>query len=143
MLVGVLAVGVLLAAILAGCSGSATGGGWMSSKGEDGKATFGFRVAYDGCDWKGNVSYTDHGYAWGDCKTINLHGKVTGGTSSRVTGTYQPKPKGEPGTFTVWLKDEGQPQKGEDTFRIKLSGGSFDGYEHSGELGGGNAVIPD
>ena len=158
-----------LALFVSGCEGKYTGGGVIDSTIDPAaKASFGFNmqaIDTDGdCeDWgpagllcnladeaKGQLQYKDHGTDEEDyAKGMSIHGVVTDGAVTfdlqdtkivgKIEGTYKPQPKGESGTFTVYVFDEGEPGASEeDSFSISLSGGAYDGYSNSGLLNNGN-----
>lgn len=74
-----------------------------------------------------------------DGARVSVEGTVTGCLANLAYGTYQPRPNGTPGKFSVVVVDTGKtgPDKG-DSMVLTLSGGKFGGYKFAGTLEGGN-----
>jgi hypothetical protein len=140
-----------------------TGGGWIESAVPGSKAQFGFQVRCieteneDGTTTAafsaGQIQYVDAAAGVRLHGTAEPHASVTGPDVTceeesstfegafEILGTYRPQPKGAPGDFLVEITDGGEPGRGDDTFSIELTGGTYDGYTNSGTLGGGNIQV--
>ncbi|MEA4889135.1 MAG: post-COAP-1 domain-containing protein [Clostridiaceae bacterium] len=151
---------VLVIVSVAGCSGTARGGGWiLSSDGgisiaaanlddDAGKATFGFtckigeQIDEETYEATGNFQYNDHKAGY------KIHGVITGTIvvdyDEPVTifiGVIDPDKKvdGDEKELQVAVYDSGEPGR-EDWILVSVPG---DNYENEGYLMGGNIQVFD
>ena len=142
-----LALIVVAVVALAACDG--TGGGWLTGVNGGARATFGFTGtctpdSYTTGTFTGSLSYIDRSTSSPRVNFLLTSGDcwVDFDDSLHVSGTYQARPKGASGTVDITFVDTGNtgPSKG-DSIAVDISGGAFDGYQHSGTLLGGNITI--
>jgi hypothetical protein len=135
---------------LAGCAGKYTGGGWLPSAGDGGKANFGFIA--DSCDGigavEGNFNYHDKN---GFEPAVKMKGEVLwaqdcgllcdlGACDYLAKVSYRstnPKARGEGiATFCVFDGGEGAHAAAPDHIGIYVATGPFAGYYNEGQVKG-------
>jgi hypothetical protein len=138
---------VVAVVALAACDG--TGGGWLIGVNGGARATIGFTGtcepdSYTSGTFTGSLSYIDRSTSAPRVSFVLTSGDcwVDFDESLHIEGTYQARPKGDSGTVNISFVDTGTtgPSKG-DSISVDISGGAFDGYQHSGTLLGGNITI--
>jgi hypothetical protein len=138
-------------AVLTGCLGKWTGGGWIVSGSGSGKATFGVNYLCTENNQNGHLQYVDHSPGLPGVNQVRFHanflfeGDCVGPGEPippvlQAIGVYEPQPRkrGEGGLLFLTLTDGGEPGAGDDTFDLLLVDGLYDGYMNSGSLSGGN-----
>ena len=155
-----IAIALLLA--LGGCK-TIRGGGWIDSKNQEAKATFGVNITCKDSEYYGQFTYHDHGYklkmANGKMRNVSLkalvdHSEVGYGYScgdyfpeeyTQYNFSYQALPDksgGEGcGIMKLWDADRSGLPDDNDFLCIEIITGPYAGYYNCGELGGGNLTI--
>lgn len=116
-----------------------TGGGWITGTPTGTKANFGVAGGIKNNALWGHLTYIDHG-ARMKVKGASITGYFIVGdpatsTTRRIEGAAEINQQGG-FTFVVEVSDNGEPGR-DDTFSIRLS----NGYQASGQLGGGNIQL--
>jgi hypothetical protein len=163
--------GVLVAlaiVVLAGCE-HATGGGFIPSATDEGKATFGFSTNCDNTTLengelaakvKGQLQYYDREadvkfHASLEPITLEVPSDVTdacgfldelaeqefGEDSAVLLYRVQGGPNEAEGLVILQVVDNGEPGINGDEVTITLIGGPYDGYTNSGTIEGGNIQV--
>ncbi len=131
-------VGATAVAGLSACTFSG-GGTFMSDSQPNQKVSVGgdMQCNLNGSG-SGTLSFIDRNTIK-DGTRVSIEATVTGCLANLAYGTYQPRPNGTPGKFSVIVVDSGKsgPDKG-DSMALSLSGGRFGGYKFAGTLAGGN-----
>jgi hypothetical protein len=149
MLLAMVAVGMLVA----GCN--ASGGGYIPSATDEGKATFGFRGKCENNEdgfgvFKGQLQYNDreadvkfHAVLGASLAPNSCESVESDPIRDQFDGRYRVSggPKEAEGTVTLLVEDNGEPGINGDEVTIVLVGGRYDGYFNEGTVEGGNIQV--
>ncbi|MDI6886372.1 MAG: PKD domain-containing protein [archaeon] len=120
-----------------------TGGGCKipSPMNPDEQVTFGFVAQYkDGeTEPSGNLQFNDHATGM-KVHSESIDTLIGSGNNAIFTGTAKVNGKSRY-NFTVYVEDNGEPGKDNDTFAISINLGEGFEYHANGTLGGGNIQI--
>jgi hypothetical protein len=149
---------VLMLALLDTACYKATGGGWIPGFLPGDRANFGFSARCKDTSHNGTPAALlyDGQLEWQD-GSVRLHGRIESVEFPAITcddlretglpremlmgGTYESQDGGEPGTFSLYVLDNGQPHDlNSDFIALSAEGSEFE-YVHSGEVQGGNIQV--